>query len=275
MDLSKLTYSKDSPRKTPKKANFLPPAKRETESKLLVNTEDIPQSYSKTDGVLSPHLVFVLSGGEKRERNFLSTLIQQREIRSLRVVFMSENQQGLQPSQMQEMWKEIQSAREFEANGQTYHLKDIDKVFLLSDVDEFYEQLKKIFNDNADAEQGQWIVSNPCFEIWLYYCYLNNPENDLKSLESKTFAKRSRELKRLLPELIPGGIHSRKAFEQMVTGIDNSLEHYKVDENSIPVLFATQMHIMAKYLVDTMNQNNNEYTNYREKIAQWRDKMKK
>lgn len=275
MDLSKLTYSKNSPRKTLKKANSLPPAKRETESKPLVNQRYIPQSYSKTDGVLSPHLVFVLSGGEKRERDFLSKLIQQREIHSLRVVFMSENQQGLQPSQMQEMWKEIQSAREFEANGQTYHLKDIDKVFLLSDVDEFYEQLKKIFNDNSDAEQGQWIVSNPCFEIWLYYCYLNNPENDLKSLKLETVTKRSRELKRLLPKLIPGGIDPRKAFEQMVTGIDNSLEHYKVDENSIPVLFATQMHIMAKYLVDTMNQNNNEYTNYREKIAQWRDKMKK
>lgn len=275
MDLSKLTYSKDSPRKTLKKANFLPPAKRETESKPLVNQRYIPQSYSKADGVLSPHLVFVLSGGEKRERDFLSKLIQQREIRSLRVVFMSEKQQGLQPFQMQEMWKEIQSAGKFKAKGQTYHLEDIDKVFLLSDVDEFYEQLKKIFNDNADAEQGQWIVSNPCFEIWLYYCYLNNPEKDLESLKSETFAKRSQKLKSLVAKLIPGGIDPRKAFEQMVTGIDNSRKHYKVDANSIPVLFATQMHIMAQYLVETMNQNNNEYTNHTEKIAQWRDKMKK
>ncbi|MCI7465907.1 MAG: RloB family protein [Bacteroidales bacterium] len=275
MDLSKLTYSKDSPRKTLKKANFLPPAKRETESKPLVNQRYIPQSYSKADGVLSPHLVFVLSGGEKRERDFLSKLIQQREIRSLRVVFMSEKQQGLQPFQMQEMWKEIQSAGKFKAKGQTYHLEDIDKVFLLSDVDEFYEQLKKIFNDNADAEQGQWIVSNPCFEIWLYYCYLNDPKKDLESLESETSAKRSQKLKSLVAKLIHGGIDPRKAFEQMVKGINNSREHYKVDTNSIPVLFATQMHIMAQYLVETMNQNNNEYTNHTEKIAQWRDKMKK
>ena len=53
----------------------------------------------------------------------------------------------------------------------------MDKVFLLSDVDEFYDQLEKIFKGNQTDVQGRWVVSNPCFEIWLYYCYLDSPEN--------------------------------------------------------------------------------------------------
>jgi hypothetical protein len=48
----------------------------------------------------------------------------------------------------------------------------------------------------------------------------------------------------------------------MVTGIDNSTTHYAVDDNGIPVSFATQMHEMAQYLVDVMNKNDNEYSEY-------------
>ena len=39
----------------------------------------------------------------------------------------------------------------------------MDKVFLLSDVDEFYDQLEKIFKGNQTDVQGRWVVSNPCF----------------------------------------------------------------------------------------------------------------
>lgn len=38
-------------------------------------------------------------------KDFLLELIKQRELNSLRVVFMSEKGQGLQPYQMQEKWE--------------------------------------------------------------------------------------------------------------------------------------------------------------------------
>ena len=62
----------------------------------------------------------------------------------------------------------------------------MDKVFLLSDVDEFYDQLEKIFKGNQTDVQGRWVVSNPCFEIWLYYCYLDSPEISWM-LENRTY----------------------------------------------------------------------------------------
>ena len=61
----------------------------------------------------------------------------------------------------------------------------MDKVFLLSDVDEFYDQLEKIFKGNQTDVQGRWVVSNPCFEIWLYYCYLDSPEKVLGCLKTE------------------------------------------------------------------------------------------
>ena len=70
----------------------------------MSETIQVPLAYRKTEGVLSTSLIFVLSGGEKRERDFLLELIRQRELHSLKVAFMSEKGQGLQPYQMQDKW---------------------------------------------------------------------------------------------------------------------------------------------------------------------------
>lgn len=273
MDLSKLTYSKSDSGKTPLK----PVPKTTIESIEGIGGSDVLKvspAYSKTDGILSTNLVFVLSGGEKREKDFLRELIRQRELHSLRVAFMSEKGQGLQPYQMQERWSEIQSTGMFKIDSQIYHLDTTDKVFLLSDVDEFYDQLEKIFKNRSNDEQGQWIVSNPCFEIWLYYCYLDNPEIDLECLKVEPAAKRSKKMKAMGNTIVRGGLDPRLAFENMLNGIEHSIAYYAEDENEIPVLYATQMHEMAQYLVDVMNRNANEYSDYVKRKKEWREYMK-
>lgn len=274
MDLSKLTYSKGDPERTLEEPIHKPPTEGMKKGKILEDLKVLP-AYSKIDGVLSTSLVFVLSGGEKREKDFLRELIRQRELHSLRVAFMSEKGQGLQPYQMQAKWEEIQSVGMFKIDGRSYHLDTTDKVFLLSDVDEFYVQLEKIFKDISDNQQGQWIVSHPCFEIWLYYCYLNNPEEDLECLASEPVVTRSKKLKALGPTIVTGGLNPCRAFEQMTIGIENSRSHYVVDENGIPVLYATRMHEMAQYLVDTMNRNANEYSEFVKRKEEWRRVMGK
>lgn len=274
MDLSKLTYSKKDSRLTPE----LPvhePVTNNKEDGQVYEISGVSSAYQKPEGILSSSLVFVLSGGERKERIFLDELIKGEKIRSLRIKFMSKEGQGLQPYQMQEMWKQIQSTGKIKIESQLFHLDTMDKVFLLSDVDEFYYQLEKIFKENLTETQGQWIVSNPCFEIWLYYCYLNDPENDLECLKSEPVSTRSRKLKTMGNTLFDGGLNPRMAFELMVKGIEHSTAHYAVDDNDIPVLFATQMHEMAQYLVDTLNNNANEYSEYVKRKEEWRRLMKK
>ena len=164
---------------------------------------------------------------------------------------------------------------EVSLTNQHYQLDEMDKVFLLSDVDEFYDQLVKIDCVAGNQQAGQWIISNPCFEVWLYYCFKNEPETDLASLKTFDLAKRSQEMKHLGNLLVPGGLNPLRAFEQMAEGIAHSREHYAEDEQSIPILYATQMHEMAQYLIDMMNRTANEYNEFIQRKQAWREQMKK
>ena len=213
-------------------------------------------------------------GGTNRERDFLKVLIRGNGLSSLRVVFLSKDGQGLHPDQMQERWQEIRTTGVVETDIHKLQLDAMDKIFLLSDVDEFYDQLVEILGKKVDGDNGQWVISNPCFEIWLYYCYLNNPEHDLAILEKLPRAKRGQTMKSLGDTLVPGGLNSIRAFEQMHDGIRNSESRYALDENGITVLYATQMHFMAKYLVDTLNSSAGEYDDYIRNKREFRERMK-
>ena len=101
-------------------------------------------------------------------------------------------------------------------------------------------------------DAGKWIISNPCFEIWLYYCYKNDPDGDLACVRLFSPDKLSKELKRRCNEIVKGGLNGIKAFGYINNGIKNSKEHYAVDDNGIPVLFATQMHKMAQCIIDKL-----------------------
>lgn len=273
MDLSKLAYTKGTSEREENTPVQNVVAKRhrnvKSDSGLAVLS-----SYQKTDGVLPGNLIFVLSGGSKREQDFLKILIKQKGLRSLRVVFMSERNQGLQPYQMQSRWKEIREKGQFFIDSQRYHLDAMDKIFLLTDVDEFYNQLVKIVSVREDSDSGQWIISNPCIEIWLYYCFKNNPLADLCCLLKTAIDKRGQKLKRLGNMVVPGGLNPIIAFEHLHEGIEHSKQHYAEDGNSIPTLFSTQMHEMAQYMVETMNAYTNEYDEYIKQKAEWRKKMK-
>lgn len=239
-----------------------------------VITSDLPSVYSKSDGTLPYDLVFVISGGTTRERDFLKVLINGKGLSSLRVVFISKEGQGLHPVQMQEKWKHIRASGIIETDIQNFQLDEMDKVFLLTDVDEFYDQLVGILSEKSDGDNGQWVISNPCFEMWLYYCYMNNPVEDLAILKELPPAERSQKLKYLGNILVSGGMNPMRAFEQIHDGIRNSESHYALDENGITILFATQMHIMAKYLLDKLNLNDSEYDVYVSNKRRFRERMK-
>lgn len=277
MDLSKLSYGKvasDLALREPSHG-FIP---KNEHDKIPVDETIVPDGYKKPEGKRSAALIFVISGGEVRERDFLKELIQRKRPHSLRVAFFSKEKQGLQPKQMQEHWLKVRKEKILEVEEQKYSLLSADKVYLLTDVDEYYEQLVGIVGKQSEEDVGQWIISNPCFEIWLYYCFADNPCEDLSVLEELSTKERSKELKRLGNVKVKGGLNPRKAFEKMKEGIVHSAEHYKEDENSIPCLYSTQMHIMARFMVETMNNNANEYDELlKEKVRkreEWKEKLK-
>ena len=271
----KLTYTRRSRELPPASEKVLPVSSEAMEPKSAALSSHGLSGYEKSDGVFSYSIICVISGGERKEKDFLRLLIKQKELHALRVAFLTKERQGMQPFQMLEKWNELQSRKAFHVGGVIYQLDSMDKVFLLSDVDEFYGQLNTILNKRNAADTGQWIISNPCFEIWLYYCFRDNPAADLASIEVLPAAKRSQEMKHLGNTIVGGGLNPLLAFENMEKGINNSVVHYGEDENAMPVLYATQMHKMAKYLIDTMNRNAGEYSEFIRKKREWRERMRK
>lgn len=119
MDLSKFIYSKKDSRLIPKSLVHQSITQNK-ENCQVYETSGVSSAYQKPEGILSTSLIFVLSGGEKKEKDFLRELIKQRELNSLRVVFMSEKVQGLQPYQMQEKWEQIQLTGEIKIESQLF-----------------------------------------------------------------------------------------------------------------------------------------------------------
>lgn len=207
----------------------------------------IPSAYRKEDGVLSYSLICVISGGTERERVFLNELVRKRTFRSVDVIFVSTENGGggLTPKMMQAAYLDICKGGRIEACGRTVELDSVDTIYMFTDVDHYEGELKDILSDK-ESHVPVWIISNPDFEIWLYYCYRNNPYEELKAVLDEKPTQRSSKLKTVNGTFNNGGgLDTRKAFDHLAEGIAHSREHYQETEG-IPNILSTQMHIFAE-----------------------------
>ncbi len=262
--MRKFDYTKDDTHSTRTLA-----ITEEQEEDLISSTSEVMQEqasapeYAPTaTETLQPDLFIVISGGEKRERLYLEQLERQGYQRLL-IKFRSpqgknsgRNQNhhlGSAPKDIYSYWLNHynENQRCFSLDDKTYHLEDIDQIFLLTDLDNFRPQLKKLLSISPNA-QYRWIISNPCFEIWLYYSYIDSsPTEYLKELLPLSEEKRPAKLKYLLSkfEETKGGADPRKAFLNINTAIINARKHNcAVDKDNIPKLFCTQMDFLAEQI---------------------------
>lgn len=156
----------------------------------------IPSAYRKEDGVLSYSLICVISGGTDRECVFLNELVKKRTFKSVDVIFVSTKNGGggLTPRMMQSAYQAICKDGLIEACGRTVKLDSVDTIYMLTDVDHYEKEMKDILA-NEESHTPVWIISNPDFEIWLYYCYRNNPYEELKAVIDEKPSQRSSKLK--------------------------------------------------------------------------------
>ncbi len=251
MDLSKLLYYK---REGNKELKETPPISSKPVQPAIGIQEShaVPEGYEKSEPTLDTDIVFIISGGEKRERDYFH-LVDNPSIRRIKIAFVSKEHQGMNPSQMKVLAKKSISSHRFITPQHTYTINKDDTLYLLSDVDEFKADLMKEIVDTYTPSQIQWIISNPAFEIWLYYHYNTQPYPTLKEGKTKTTSELSQWLKHKISKLheSEGGVNPIKAFEHIRTAIQNSRNNYK-EECGFPILFSTQMHILAQRIVDSM-----------------------
>lgn len=252
----------------------------EQEESLPHNTETdpdstmpIPSAYKKEDGTLSYSLICVISGGTGRERIFLSELEKKHTFKKVNVVFVStkDGEGGLTPKMMFSEYERICHNGTIYTSGRRVQLDSVDIIYMFTDVDHYEKELIEILK-NSRKESPIWIISNPDFEIWLYYCFMNNPYGDLKDVLEATPSQRSKKLKTVNGTFNNGGgLDTRKAFEHLEEGIAHSKEHYQ-ETNGIPNILSTQMHIFAE---DVLLRLGDEYKSFMQKKLKFRELMRK
>lgn len=222
---------------------------------------------------MSYSLICVISGGTGRERIFLSELEKKHTFKKVNVVFVStkDGEGGLTPKMMFFEFERICKNGTIYTSGRRVKLDSVDVIYMFTDVDHYEKELIEILN-NSKKESPIWIISNPDFEIWLYYCFMNNPYGDLKEVLDVTPSQRSKKLKTVNGTLNNGGgLDTRKAFEHLEEGIAHSKEHYQ-ETNGIPNILSTQMHIFAE---DVLLRLGDEYKSFMQKKLEFRELMRK
>lgn len=222
---------------------------------------------------MSYSLICVISGGTGRERIFLSELEKKHTFKKVNVVFVStkDGEGGLTPKMMFSEFERICKNGTIYTSGRRVKLDSVDVIYMFTDVDHYEKELIEILN-NSKKESPIWIISNPDFEIWLYYCFMNNPYGDLKEVLDVTPSQRSKKLKTVNGTLNNGGgLDTRKAFEHLEEGIAHSKEHYQ-ETNGIPNILSTQMHIFAE---DVLLRLGDEYKSFMQKKLEFRELMRK
>lgn len=234
-------------------------------------TAQIPSAYRKEDGTLSYSLICVISGGTKRERTFLYELERKHTFKAVDVIFVTteDGAGGLTPRMMLSAFEDICKDGVVNASGRSFKLDSVDAVYMFTDVDHYENELKDILK-TCDKNTPVWIISNPDFEIWLYYCYRNNPDEDLKDVLEEIPSKRSSTLKTVNGRFNNGGgLDTRKAFEHLEDGIAHSKEHYQ-ECDGIPSLFCTQMHIFAEDVLLRLGNEYKEFVQRRQELRRLR-----
>lgn len=219
MDSHKLSYQKETGSKPLREPVLKAPPIRRRLIKGYAQWS-YSKDHNKGEAVLVPAIVYVLSGGEDREKVYFRNLKNDKMLGScVQVLFQSKKGQGLQPFQMNDIWQQGRKKGKIIVDGKEYRLSKVDKVFLVTDVDEFENQLVSALSNKAKDDNGQWVISNPCIEIWLYYCFEKDLPLEILKLRYIARAKRSQRMKQLNHQLINGGADPRKAFDNTPMGI--------------------------------------------------------
>lgn len=267
MDLNKLRYSKTVAVKDIKSSCNKTDKAAVPQNVQSLSLEKLPSDYSKGEATIETKIVFIISGGDKREKDYFKMLMKDRHIRRLKIAFVSKKGQGLVPSQMFDLAKEYLSSSRFITETDSFSIDSNDTLYLVQDMDEFETDIRSMLEKGDEIQQATWIVSNPSIEVWLFYHKFKTPKGYLDEGLNKPLKERSQWLKHKLDELVPGGINPINAFADIRTAIANSKNNYKVCDG-LPDVYSTQMYILAEDVLGTLGNEFDEMLQRRKEMAE-------
>jgi len=228
-------YEKSNPEKT-----SLIPQQRLVEKKttpLSTPIKDAGKNYKKEEGVFAPKSFFVIiSGGEVREKQYFQIISNQDKFGRIKIEFIADPKQ-LNPDGL------LETAKYKQKRYKSSQENTPDKVFIVSDTDHFYSSIVRI-KPECKKNSIILIISNSCFEIWLYYGKFNKKPTDF--VIPADYLKISNSFKTYLGKKVKGGINPKYAIFDIVDAIQNAKDNFEEDKNGIPKLFSTNMFLLAE-----------------------------
>lgn len=267
MDLNKLRYSKTVAVKHMEAHSDKTEKAAVSEKDKSLSVGKMSSDYLKGEATIETKIVFIISGGDKREKDYFKMLMKDRHIRRLKIAFVSKKGQGLVPSQMFELAKEYLFNKRFVTETDSFSIDADDTLYLVQDMDEFEVDIRTMFDKGDEIRQATWIVSNPSIEVWLFYHKFDTPKGYLDEGLKKPLSERSQWLKKKLDALVPGGINPINAFADIRIAIANSKANYK-EYNGLPDVYSTQMHILAEDILNTLGNEFDEMLQRRKEMAE-------
>lgn len=255
MDINSLSYSKPE---EPTKALATIDQKEEDDASnkpevSTITNVKIADGYSKPEPSVETSIIFIISGGEKREQQYF-TMLNDKQILRLKLYFSSVKANGMNPDEMIDFLNNGLKEGCFKTyDGKVVHYENGDRIYLVNDMDHFHNDLIRLI-PKTDS-RAMWIISNPCFEIWLYYHYFDSPDKDLNNCLKLEPIKRPAWLKSRLAILRKGGIDPRRSFSKIKTAIEISKKHFSLDNNALPMLFSTEMFKVGEDIIKSMGQD--------------------
>lgn len=134
-------------------------------------------------------------------------------------------------------------------------LGDEDEIWLVIDVDNWKQnQIKDLYEESSKKNNWNLAISNPCFEIWLYFHYKSNID-EINYTSSK-------ELKNILSNLLPNGYDRFDAVKNVKTAIKNSENLDEAKDYFFPNKNRTKVYQLMKSILNYSGENNfNEFVN--------------
>lgn len=203
--------------------------------------------YTKPEASKVPQALFVIySGGTKREKDYFSLIDKKTELFPfIRIAFHADSnfEEGGKPSIVRFATEKTKEYQESASKENTDH------YFLITDVDHF-EQYLPAMRQECDANNIELIISNSCFEVWLYYA--EKPDRPVDFVIPQNKLEISSAFKTWANTQINGGLKPTKAIFNIERNISNAKNNY-VEENGFPTLFSTQMFRLAEQMLPFVN----------------------
>ena len=207
-------------------------------------------AYTKPEATLQPKAyLIVFSGGTEREKNYFY-LIKHNPLLypDIKVDFFADPnfEKGGKPLITSFAIGKVNEYRE------SASVDNPDSYWLLTDVDHF-EQFLAEMKTECDKNGIELIISNSCFEVWLYYAEKADKCLGFEIPDDKN--KISSAFKTWADTQIKGGLKPRKAILMIEQNIANARANYS-EKNGFPTLFSTQMFYLAEKMLPYVKDGN-------------------